>query len=290
MYVIIHLEEQPQTRGCFLFMPTSAEILGQLQSFQAGRKKPQDVLAEQENRLGVSGVRERQAGLRGAIQNTENLLKQVDPSVTGRTSGSLVTEAQRTKMVTNERAPIADQFSEQSRALEGETANLSDLSGSARTAAQLAISADDQQQNYLKDLYQTTYQLEKDEEDRIRKEREAAEAIRQFNTNAEIERAKLRAGSGGGSYGLGGGSAPAQDDPVAKEKRRAQADVAQMLGSGDRARIQREYEAIRQSAGYGNLYDQMKLQLIEAADPSVKNFGKNTVTLGGAPRLNGIRL
>ena len=56
-------------------MPTSQEILGQLQAFQGSRRKPQDVLAAEENRLGVSGVRQRQAGLRGAIMNTENLLK-----------------------------------------------------------------------------------------------------------------------------------------------------------------------------------------------------------------------
>lgn len=273
-------------------MPTSAEILGQLQSFQSGRRKPQDVLAEQENKLGVSGVRQRQAGLRGAIQNTENLLKQVDPSVTGRTSGSLVSEAQRTKMVANERAPIADQFSEQSRALEGETANLADLSSSARTAAQLAISADDQQQNYLQSLYQTTYQQERDAEEKARREREYAEDVRRYNESASLERAKLRAASGGGgSYGLAaGGASQPKDDAVAKEKRRAQADVARMLGSGDRARIQREYEAIRKSAGYGNLYDQLKLQLIESTDPSVRNFGKNTVSIGGAPTMRGIRL
>lgn len=189
-YSIIQPEEQPHA-GCFLFMPTSAEILGQLQSFQSARRKPQDVLAEQENKLGVSGVRQRQAGLRGAIQNTENLLKQVDPSVTGRTSGSLVSEAQRTKMVANERAPIADQFSEQSRALEGETANLSDLSSSARTAAQLAISADDQQQNYLQSLYQTTYQRERDEQERQERERQRQEEQRRAAAQEAAQRSYL---------------------------------------------------------------------------------------------------
>lgn len=245
-------------------MPTSAEILGQLQSFQSARKKPQDVLAEQENRLGVSGVRERQAGLRGAIQNTENLLKQVDPSVTGRTSGSLVTEAQRTKMVSNERAPIADQFSEQSRALEGETANLADLSNSARTAASLALSADDQQQNYLQSLYQTTYGQEKDAADR-------AEQIRQYNEDLAFRQSEARRASAGGAALaslLGSSKTPVQKVDAGKE--RAVVDVNQMINSGDQARIAREYEAIKKSATYGNAYDRLKLQILDSLG---RNYG-----------------
>lgn len=260
-------------------MASSQELLGQLQSFQATRRKPQDILAEQENKLGVSGVRQRQAGLRGAIQNTENLLGAVDPSVTGRTSNSLVTEAQRTKMVANERAPIAEQFTEQSRALEGESANLAELGRQASTAAQLAIGADDQQQNYLQSLYSSTYQQEKDERDR-------QEQVRQFNENLALQkaaeaRATRAASSGGGLYGLGsgGGAQAPQSSGQSNEKQRAQADVNNLLAK-DGKRIQSEYEAIKKSAGYGNAYDRIKLQLIEHLYPAAKNFGKNSVSMG----------
>ena len=247
-------------------MPTSQEILGQLQAFQGSRRKPQDVLAAEENRLGVSGVRQRQAGLRGAIMNTENLLKNVDPSVTGRTQGSLVTEAQRTKMVANERAPIADQFTEQSRALEGESANLENLTREASTAAQLALGQDDQQLNYLQNLYGTIYQQERDTAERN-------EQIRQFNENLTLQkaaeaRAAKAASGGGGLYGLGSGggggtSTPAQDP----NKVRAQSAVSSLLGTRNDGLIRKTVEAIKKSAGFGNAYDRMKLQLIQSLAP-----------------------
>lgn len=83
----------------------------------------------------------------------------------------------------------------------------------------------------------------------------------------------------GGLFNAPPPSTPAQQaDPI---KQKAQADVKNLL-SKDRGRIQREYEAIKKSAGFGNTYDQLKLQLIEFLDPSVKNFGRNAIPLGQA--------
>lgn len=141
----------------------SQEALTNYQNIQANRRKPQDILRESEQRLGIPTATQRQVGLRGAITNTENLIRNVDPSVSGRTSGSLVTEAQKQRLIAMEREPLTDQFREQSRALEGETASLTELQRRAREDAQLAISADDAAENAARGLYDTLYQREQDE-------------------------------------------------------------------------------------------------------------------------------
>lgn len=157
--------------GLFLFgqnmypnPSNSSDALSQLNTFRQNRRNPMDYLRESETRLGLPSSRDRLAGLRGAISNTENLLRGVDPSVTGRTQGSLVTEAQRSRMVANERAPIAEQFREQSRALEGETSNLSELSNRSLTEAQLGIGEQSAQEQSLKGLYDMLFGREREAE------------------------------------------------------------------------------------------------------------------------------
>lgn len=152
-------------------MQNSADVLNQLRSYQTSRRKPQDILAEEETKLGIPSAQQRLTGLRGAISNTENLLRNVDPSVTGRTAGTFTTEAQRQKIVAQERAPISDQFREQSRALEGETANVADLSTRALNAARLGLSEQDAQENSLRTLYASLYQREQDAIARAERER-----------------------------------------------------------------------------------------------------------------------
>lgn len=166
---IIQSEEQAPHRGLFylaksMYPQKSSDVLGQLNTFRQNRRNPMDYLRESETRLGLPSSRERLAGLRGAISNTENLLRNVDPSVTGRTQGSLVTEAQRNRMVANERAPIADQFREQSRALEGETANLSELGQRSMAEAQLGIGEQQAQEQSLQGLYNLLFGREQEEE------------------------------------------------------------------------------------------------------------------------------
>jgi len=174
---------------------TSADALSQLQGFQSSRKKPQDVLKESQTRLGIPSVQQRQVGLRSAIGNTENLIRGVDPSVTGRTSGSLVTEAQKQRLVSLERQPLDETFRTQSQALQGEETNLANLERNALTEAQLAMSADDQQQNNLQGIYSMLYQREADE--RARQEREA-EARRQAQAQAQYLQSLLGGNGGGG--------------------------------------------------------------------------------------------
>lgn len=167
----------------------SQEALANYQTIQSSRKKPQDILRESEERLGIPTATQRQVGLRGAITNTENLIRGVDPSVSGRTQGSLVTDAQKQRLIAMEREPLSDQFREQSRALEGETASIAELQRRASQESQLAIAADDAAENAARGLYQTLYQREQD--DIARQERERA---------FQAEQAAARRASSQGDY------------------------------------------------------------------------------------------
>ncbi len=155
--------------------PNSQAALDQLRSFQGSRRKSTDVLRDSENRLGLPQATQRQQGLRTAITNTENLIKAVEPSVSGRTGGSLVTEAQKTRLVGMERAPLDTAFGEQNRALEGENAMANELQRRALQESQLQIAEDDRQEQGMSGLYSTLYQREQDAQAKAERDRAFAE-------------------------------------------------------------------------------------------------------------------
>jgi hypothetical protein len=167
-----------------MYPQKSSDVLGQLNTFRQSRRNPMDYLRDSETRLGLPSSRQRLEGLRGAIGNTENLLRGVDPSVTGRTQGSLVSEAQRQRMVNLEREPLGEQFREQSRALEGETSTIEDLARRSLSEAQLGIGEQESQQKSLESLYSTLFQREQEEEQKRRWQEEFSERRRQSDRQA----------------------------------------------------------------------------------------------------------
>lgn len=256
-------------------MENSAALATQLADYDSKRKNSVDVLNEAMGKYGVPEIRSRVSGLRTTLSNTESALNSVDPSVTGRTSGSLVTEAQRTKQVANERAPIAEQYGQQSRALGDATGNLSDQERAAQLLAQTQLHDYETGRTALSGRYQLAT-------DREAEQRRREEADRDYRLRA----ASATSGHTSG-YTIGSGSGGTKPAPAATDTttdattQTAYNDVKNLLGK-DGARIQREYLAIKQSAGFGNAYDKIKLGLIEQMYPAAKNFGNNTVALGSS--------
>lgn len=117
-------------------MANSAQIAKQLAQYDKSRKSSDKILNESMAQYGVPEIRNRVAGLRTTLTNTENALNAVDPSVTGRTSRSLVTEAQRSRIVNQEREPIAAQYGQQAGVLSNESANLTAQEQAANQLAQ----------------------------------------------------------------------------------------------------------------------------------------------------------
>lgn len=114
-------------------------------------------------------------------------------------------------------------------------------------------------------------------------ERNFYEQQRQFNEQQAL--AKRQAAAYSPTFG--GPTKPQADTSAASsitpDQQKVYNDVQGLL-SKDPARIQREYEAIRKSAGFGNAYDRTKQALIEQLYPAALKFGKPvTISGGGTP-------
>lgn len=178
----------------------SETLFKQLQDYDKNRKNSVDVLNDAMKQYGVPEIRSRVSGLRTTLGNTENALNAVDPSVTGRTQGSLVSEAQRQKQVSNERAPIAEQYGQQTRALGNESANLSDQLQAAQLLAQNQVSDYDRGRQSLSSQYEvaTARELEK-------RRREEADRAYQLQVQAANDARKAASSAGGASPSFDGG-------------------------------------------------------------------------------------
>lgn len=179
-------------------MATTAELAQQIAAYDANRKSSADILNEALNKYGVPEIRTRVSGIRTTLANTEAALNNVDPSVTGRTSQSLVTEAQRQRIVNNERAPIAQDYSTQSKTLSNESANLSDQEKAAQLLAQGQMNDYTVGRNALQSQYDSAAAREAEE-------RRRAEADRAYQLDVQKSASSSRSGGGGGG---GGSSAP----------------------------------------------------------------------------------
>lgn len=178
-------------------MENSQQALAQLQQAQQSAQNPQNLLAQQQQQLGVQGQRDTTTGLRGAVDKTTKLLQQVAPSVMGRTQSSLVTNAQANRQIANEQAPISQNLNSQTTAYNQSAQDLADTENRASQAAQLAYTGQQDRLSYLQNLYGSLYQREQDEANR-------QETIRQFNEEQARLRQAAAASSASAGFNLGG--------------------------------------------------------------------------------------
>lgn len=189
---------------------SSQAALQQLQQLQSQSQNPNDILSNQRQQLGVQGAQETVTGLRGAINNTTKLLKQVAPSVMGRTGNSLVTNAQATRQIGNEQAPIQQNLSDQTGQYTQADQDLSQLQQRAQEAASGIYQGQQDKLSYAQNLYNTLYQKEKDAETARQAELARQEDIRRYNEESAYTRqqdAAKASASSGNSYNLSQGSA-----------------------------------------------------------------------------------
>lgn len=260
----------------------SSTLANQLTAYDANKQNSVDLLNNAMSQYGVPEIRSRVSGLRTTLSNTENALNNVDPSVTGRTQGSLVTEAQRQAQVNNERAPIAQQYSDQQGALSDESANLTDAENSAN---QLATS---QQNDYatgrqaLQDEYTAAYTREQDAA-------KLAEQVREANLTASTASAANTGFNLGNDYATP--ATPAANPNAAptltggKSLQDAYNAIKSLVGTNNKNLINTTIQAIAKSAGYGNTYDQNKLQLLQQLGYG-GNVGVSSQSLGNGNQLS----
>jgi hypothetical protein len=181
----------------------SATLAKQLQDYDSHKVTSVDALNEALGQFGVPEIRKTVGGLRTTVANTTNALNNVDPSVTGRTQGSLVTEAQRQRQVVNERAPIAQQLTSQTGALGENEKSLQDALGQASTLASNRVNDYNTGRQALASQYDIAYTREQNVA-KAEAERQAAEEERR---RFDVQQATAR---GAASYSGSGSSAAAK--------------------------------------------------------------------------------
>lgn len=243
---------------------SSQDALIALQQYQAGAKTPEQIMAGQNQALGVNAAQQNVGGLRGAVANTSRLLEQVAPSVMGRTANSLVTSAQAGRQVANESQPISHNLQGQTEALGNAQADYQNLTNQANTAAQLQFQGQQGQQSYLQSIYDTLYGREQDAARAASEEAARQEQIRQFN--AQLAASARNAAGASPSFNFGGSNkttpAPQTAPGVPPEQQNAYNKAKTLVDTKDTKRIKSSYEAIAKSAGYGNAQDKLILNFL----------------------------
>lgn len=135
-------------------------------------------------KLGIPDARTRVQNLQTQLINSENALKQVDPSVTGRTSNSLVTEAQRQRLVNMERQPLAETYNTENQQYGTEQSNLNNLLGQANQQTSLAESDYKNKRDSLATQLDFAQKQQAAAQAKAEADRQFAESQRQFNISS----------------------------------------------------------------------------------------------------------
>jgi len=173
-------------------LPSAQDALTTLNSFQ--QPDSGSLLSAAQQKYGVQGLQDRVNTYKTLTNNLTGAISAVDPSVTGRTAGSLVTEGQRSALVDRERTPLVGQLG---TAQQGESEANNDL-GKAETDVNNEVSSQKQDaQNKYNQLLQT-YQIANEREQSAAQEAADAakqkEAIREFDVGQANDLAKSAAG------------------------------------------------------------------------------------------------
>lgn len=167
----------------------SQSALKQLNDYRATTQGAGDIYKQQSDQLGVGASQQRAQELRNLVSGTEQALRGVESSVTGRTQGSLVTEAQRSRLANIERAPIADQFNTQQGALSNEQQTYQNLLGEAGNRAGLVYGSQQDRLKGLESGYQTALDTEYKQRQEALQREQMAQQQRQFEEQLAVTKA-----------------------------------------------------------------------------------------------------
>lgn len=180
-------------------MATAADAAAQLDTFNKNRVNPDTALTTAESKYGVGALQGQIDSLRSLSSNLKTGIDNVDPSVTGRTQGSLVTEAQRNAIVNNERQPLVKEFNDVGGQLSDTNSQYQNATGLASNYANSLLSNDSQKYNELFGQYTTLAQQEQAAQT-------AAEQKREFDAQLADSQAARSAAAASAGSGLSLGS------------------------------------------------------------------------------------
>lgn len=236
---------------------TSSQALSAAQQFQGSMQSPLQELQSAEGQLGTSAAQQQVSGLRSAINNTTNLLNNVAPGVMGRTGQSLETSAQANREIQNEEAPISQTLSKQQSDYSTANADYADLEQKAESLANANETAQQNQLGYLMNVYNALYGQEQSAAQAKAQQSQFEQSLAEQARESNLSASSSGVASPSLSSLLGGGGSSV--DP---NMQRAANDVLSVLKNNNVGQLRNYYTAVSKSAGYGNAYDKMKLQLI----------------------------
>lgn len=189
--------------------PSAAAAFQSLNDFNSTRETPQAATDAANSKYGVTGLASQLDQLRGLTSNLQTAIGNVAPSVAGRTSGSLVTQAQRDAITNNETQPLTDQFNKVSTNLNDVNGQYNEAQGLASNYANSLLTSDQQKYQDLFGQYTNAQSQEAATAAQALEQQKLAEQVREANLSASTARAGQSAGpsptlGSGGSTGVGG--------------------------------------------------------------------------------------
>lgn len=262
---------------------TSSQALQNLQSFQGQQQTPEQLLNSANTSLGVQGAQQQVTGLRQAIGNTTNLLNGVPSSILGRTANSLVTSAQANAQMANAEAPLTTKLNQQEGDYSNDNQTYEQLVQQAQDQANADLQGQQGQESYLQNIYNDIYGQEKDTAAANFAQQQLAEQQREANLSTSSSASGVSSPSLASLFGNTSSSSPAGNLTGGQTVQAADTAVRSLIDSNNAGTIVSTINAIQKSAGYGNTYDQAKLQLLEKYMPGW--FTNNTVNSEYISRL-----
>lgn len=150
------------------------------------------------DQYGVGEGNTRLSALKSIVGNLQSSVEAVDPSVTGRTSGTFTTEGQRSALVNKERAPIMGYLNKQQAAESTAQADVTQKQGLASAMASALLSDDKQKYQRLLDQYNSSTARDAADTAKIQHDQQMAEQKRQFDVTTAAN-AKASAAKSAGS-------------------------------------------------------------------------------------------
>lgn len=187
---------------------TSQQAQQNLQQFGGNMKSPDVALQDAQAATGVNQAQQQVMGLRGAIQNSTNLLERVAPSVMGRTQNSLVTNAQADRQISNEQAPINTQLNKEQTDYTNANQDYNTAEQRAEARASGVISGQQNQLSYLQNVYGNLKSAEDTAAQQAESKRQfdASQALSRENSAAQLAASRASAPKLVGGTGTGGTS------------------------------------------------------------------------------------
>lgn len=132
----------------------------------------------------VGGSQTRLSALKGLVGNLQSSVEAVDPSVTGRTTGTFTTEGQRQALVSKERAPILTDLNKQQSAYSDEQGTLNQKQTLSAQMASALLSDDKAKYQRLLDQYNASTAQDAADEQKRQYNETMAENKRQYDLTA----------------------------------------------------------------------------------------------------------